>query len=121
MDKSCDNLVESMKQPAPSFMGNVFEAEFLRTSEGPKLGTLFVDRQGGGGYAFSLNVDFFALEGMRIRGATTSAGIISLACLNLPLDVRYKPENMYLSIIPGPKEPHLTEVNHYIRPLMDDC
>jgi Transposase family tnp2 len=120
MDKSCDNLMKSMDQPAPSFVGDVFEAEFLRTFEGPKPGTLFVDRQGGGRYAFSLNVDFFALEGMRIRGATASAGIISLACLNLPLDVRYKPENMYLSVIPGPKEPHLTEVNHYIRPLMDD-
>jgi len=79
MDKSCDNL-KSRDQPAASFIGDVFEAEFLRTFEGPKLGTLFVDWQGGGRYAFSLNVDFFALEGMRICGATASAGIISLAC-----------------------------------------
>jgi hypothetical protein len=120
MDKSCDNLMESLGQPPPNFVGDVFEGQFLRTFEGPKPGTLFVDRQGGGRYAFSLNVDFFAIEGMRVRGANASAGIISLACLNLPLDLRYKPENMYLAIIPGPDEPHLTQVNYYIRPLIDD-
>src|SRR5882672_5568646 len=51
MDKSCDNLMESMDKPAPSFVRDVFEAEFLRAFEGPKPGTLFVDRQGGGRYA----------------------------------------------------------------------
>ncbi|KIJ65076.1 hypothetical protein HYDPIDRAFT_57405, partial [Hydnomerulius pinastri MD-312] len=46
---------------------------------------------------------------------------ISMACLNLPLDIRYKPENMYLAgIIPGPKQPSLENLNHYIRPLMLD-
>ena len=120
MDKSCDNLMDSLSQTQPAFIGDVFRAEFLRTFEGPKPGTLFVDRQGGGRYEFSLNVDFFAIEGMRVRGANTSAGIISLACLNLPLDIRYKPENMYLGIIPPPNEPHLTEVNHYLRPLVND-
>ena len=120
MDKSCNDLMESTEQPAPSFIGDVLEAEFLRTFEGPKPGTLFADWQGSRHYAFSLNVDFFALEGMRVHGSTASAGIISLAPLNLPLDLCHKPENMYLSIIHGPKEPHLTEVNHYIRPLMDD-
>jgi hypothetical protein len=114
MDKSCDNLMESLGQPPPNFVGDVFQGQFLRTFEGPKLGTLFIDRQGGGRYAFSLNVDFFAIEGMRVRGANTSAGIISLACLNLPINLCYKPENMYLSIIPAPNELHLTEINHYI-------
>ena len=56
---------------------------------------------------------------MTVRGASTSSGIISMACLNLPLDVRYKPENMYLAgIIPGPKQPSLENLNHYIRPLI---
>jgi hypothetical protein len=44
-----------------------------------------------------------------------------MACLNLPLDIRYKPENMYIAgIIPGPHKPSLTELNHYIRPLIND-
>lgn len=43
-----------------------------------------------------------------------------MACLNLPVDIRYKPENMYLSIIPGPQQPHHMGLNHYLRPLIDD-
>src|SRR3954451_2183423 len=44
-----------------------------------------------------------------------------MTCLNLPLNIRYKPENMYLAgIIPGPSEPHLTDLNHYLRPLIHD-
>ncbi|KJA18365.1 hypothetical protein HYPSUDRAFT_121010, partial [Hypholoma sublateritium FD-334 SS-4] len=42
-------------------------------------------------------------------------------CLNLPLSIRYQPENMYVAgIVPGPKEPHDDELNHYIRPVIDD-
>ncbi|KAG2067677.1 hypothetical protein BDR04DRAFT_1026634 [Suillus decipiens] len=54
-------------------------------------------------------------EGLNICRASTSCRIISMACLNLPLDIRYKPENMYLAgIIPGPKQPSLENLNHYI-------
>jgi len=57
---------------------------------------------------------------MTICGASTSSGIISAACLNLPLNICYKPENMYLcGVIPSPKEPCLTELNHYRRPIVD--
>ena len=35
--------------------------------------------------------------------------------------MRYKPENMFLAgVIPGPKEPPLTALNHYLKPLVDD-
>ncbi|TFK72422.1 hypothetical protein BDN72DRAFT_869515 [Pluteus cervinus] len=44
-----------------------------------------------------------------------------MACLNIPLEIRYKPENLYLAgIIPGPVEPHGDRTNHYIRPLIED-
>jgi hypothetical protein len=65
-------------------------------------------------------VDFFASEGMTLCGANASSGVIAAACLNLPADIRYKREYMYLAaVIPGPNEPHLTELNHYIRPVVD--
>ncbi|KAG2063400.1 hypothetical protein BDR04DRAFT_1131103 [Suillus decipiens] len=58
---------------------------------------------------------------MNLCGANTSSGIISMACLNFPSDIRYKPENMYLAgIIPGLKQPSLKHLNHYIQPLIDD-
>lgn len=122
MDRACDDCFESLQHPPPSFVNNVFDAEFIRNFEGPVPGTLFIDRPGTEGrYLFALNVDFFNVEGLRIRGASTSCGIISMACLNLSINIRYQPENMYLvGIIPGPSEPHLTDLNHYLRPLIDD-
>lgn len=123
MDKCCDDLTASIKksEPPPDYISDVFQGEFIRTFEGPISGRLFVDRPGKEGrYVFALNVDFFNSEGMTIRGASTPSGVICAACLNLPLEIRYKPENMYLAgVIPGPKEPHLTELNHYIRPVVD--
>lgn len=120
MNNACDQLKESLQSSQPCFVKNIFEAEFLRSFEGPEPGTLFVDRGEQGRLAFALFIDFFNPEGMNIRGKHTSCGIISMACLNLPLDIRYKPENMYLGIIPGPNEPHLHELNYYLRPLVDD-
>ena len=123
MDKCCDDLTASIKksEPPPDYSSDVFQGEFIRTFQGPVNGRLFVDRPGKEGrYVFALNVDFFNSEGMTIRGASTSSGVICAACLNLPFEIRYKPENMYLAgVIPGPKEPRLTELNHYIRPIVD--
>lgn len=121
MDQSCKDFEESFQAPRPALTTGIFEADFVRSFEGPTAGELFLNGGDEGRYGFSLNVDFFNIEGMRIRGASTSCGIISMACLNLPIDIRYKTENMYLAgIVPGPREPHLTELNHYLRPLVDD-
>jgi len=123
MDRRCDDLVASIRrnEQPPTFVSDVFDAEFMRTFEGPEVGKLFVDRPGQEGrYLFAINVDFFASEGMTLRGAKASSGIIAAACLNLPADIRYKREYMYLAaVIPGPNEPHLTELNHYVRPVVD--
>ena len=73
---------------------------------------MIYDRKGTEGcHAFSLNIDYFNMEGMRTCGARMSCSIISMVCLNLLVDVCYKP---------GPKKPHLMEANHYIRPLVND-
>ncbi|EIW58367.1 uncharacterized protein TRAVEDRAFT_148483 [Trametes versicolor FP-101664 SS1] len=43
-----------------------------------------------------------------------------MAPLFLPVEIRYKAENMYLAaIIPGPCEPSLEALNYYLRPIMD--
>lgn len=120
MDKSCDDLLAATSKPPPSVVTDVWEAQFLRTFGGPKIGTRFIDRGHEGRYGFALNVDFFNVDGMRVRGSTASCGLISMACLNLPPDLRYKPENMYMVIIPGPRMPLDIALNHYIRPLVDD-
>ena len=122
MDRRCDDLMASIRRNSqpPSYVSDVFDAKFLRTFEGPEVGKLFIDRPGHEGrYLFALNVDFFATEGMHLRGSSSSSGVIAAACLNLPADIRYKREYMYLAIIPGPNQPHLTDLNHYIRRVVD--
>jgi hypothetical protein len=44
-----------------------------------------------------------------------------VAILNLDADIRYKPEYMWFSLIPGAKEPNGEQINHYFRPLIDEC
>ncbi|OAD65932.1 hypothetical protein PHYBLDRAFT_102198, partial [Phycomyces blakesleeanus NRRL 1555(-)] len=40
---------------------------------------------------------------------------------NLPRNERYKPENTLLvGLMPGPKEPKSEEINHHLRPMVDD-
>ena len=72
-----------------------------------------------GCYVFLLGVDFFSLLSNKQSGKKVSVGIISLVCLNLPLNIHYKSEHMCLvGIIPGPHEPLLTTLNHYLTPLV---
>ena len=48
-------------------------------------------------------------------------GIISLVCLNLPPNICYRSKHMCLvGIIPGPHEPLLTTLNHYLTLLVDN-
>ena len=122
LDGACDDLMETIAtNDKPTFVHDVFEAAFLKTFKGPDGGKLFVDRSGECRLAFSICVDFFNTQGSSKRSQTASTGIIALACLNLPIEIRYKPEYMYLcGIIPGPHAPHNHALNYYLKPLVDD-
>lgn len=124
MDHACDDLMASIKRndPLPDVLTGVFDAKFVRSFEGPESGKLFVDRPGNEGrYLFAFNFDYFHAEGQSIRGASTSIGLLSGVCLNLPLKIRYQAENMYVAgIVPGPREPSKAFLNNYIRPIVDD-
>ena len=121
MDKSCNDLMEVHSDPIPEHVMDIWQVEFLRTFKGLLGKTLFIDGQGEGRYGFTLNIDFFNVEGIKVCGATTSCGIISMVCLNLPYDIRYDSENIFIaSIIPGPHTPSTMDLTHYIKPLIDD-
>jgi len=121
IDTACDELKASLDNGEEThFVQDVFQATFMRQFEGPDKKP-FVDRGNEGRLAFALCVDYFNIEGLRKRGSTASTGMISMACLNLPYSIRYKPENMYLvGIIPGPHEPTETAINHYLEPMVHD-
>ena len=62
---------------------------------------------------FSLNVDWF----QPFKHVTDSVGAIYISILNLPINLRYKAENIILcGIIPGPKEPK--DLNNYFQPII---
>ncbi len=121
LDSACDKAMAEFSKGVPNDFSDVFSGDFVRSFKWVD-DKLFIDRpKGEGRLLFSLNLDFFNVEEMRLRGASASSGIVAMACLNLPVDIRYKPENMYIScIIPGPKEPRLTQTNHFLRPLVED-
>ena len=120
LDSSIDDAFGNLNSQ-PEIMRGFFDARFVREFMGPDGETLFIERKTETRIFFSLNVDFFNVNMVLHRGATTSSGIISMACLNLPANIRYKPEYLYLAaVIPGPTEPTLTNINHFLRPLIND-
>ena len=70
--------------------------------------------------AWSLSVDWFNPHSNKIAGKKKSVGSITLALLNLLPSIRYKAENLYvLGVIPGPREPSLDEINHFLHPVVE--
>ena len=123
VNQPCDDLAHNLSQTTqtPPVIRDVWDAEYLRSFKGPEPDRLFVDWQGKTHLLFSLNVDLFNIEENLQRNATTLCGIISCTCLNLPIDICYKPENMYLAgIIPDPTEPSGAKLNHFLEPIIDD-
>lgn len=50
-----------------------------------------------------------------------SVGAIYMVILNLPAAIRYRPENICLvGIIPGPKKPSMEQMNHFLKPIVDE-
>ena len=68
---------------------------------------------------FGLAVDGFnSYRNIQAKKKATSTGIY-MVCFNLPPDVRYLPENMYLvGVIPG--KPSLDQINHSLQLLVND-
>ena len=69
---------------------------------------------------WSLSVDWFNPYLNKISGLKVSTGSMAMVCLFLPPSLRYKADNIFLAgIIPGPNEPPVEVINHFLRPLVD--
>ena len=65
----------------------------------------------------TLNIDWFG----PFVNSTYSIGAIYLTINNLPRAERFKTENSILvGVMPGPREASTFEINHFLRPLVDD-
>lgn len=102
-------------------ISDIFGGTVLRRFSGPD-GLPFLPSKGSEGrYVFGLCVDAFNPFLNKQAGKKASSTAIYMVCLNLPPSIRYKAENMYLAgIIPGPREPSLTQINHLLEPLVEE-
>src|SRR6266702_368613 len=100
---------------------DIWDGKVFREFEGPD-GNLFIQPGSKEGwYIFSLCMDGFNLFIMKEAGKKVSIGAIYIVLLNLPVDVHYWVENMFLvGIIPGHREPSLEQVDHVLKPLVDN-
>ena len=111
---------KTTESKGPDIMQDIFDGEMLQNFKGHDS-KHFGHKEDEGHYIFSLGVDFFNPLSNKQSGKKVSVGIISLVCLNLPPNIHYKSEHMCLvGIIPGPHEPLLMTLNHYLTPLVDD-
>jgi len=70
---------------------------------------------------WSLCVDWYNPRQNKAAGKSVSTGVISMICLSLPQHLRTREENIHVSgVIPGPSEPSLDAVNHFLEPLIDE-
>ncbi|KDQ07639.1 hypothetical protein BOTBODRAFT_82779, partial [Botryobasidium botryosum FD-172 SS1] len=108
-------------EPEREVWSDVWHAPALRQFMGPDDLPFFSKDTDEGRYAFGLFVDWFSPFWNKVAGKKFSVGVVFMVCLNLPPEIRYKLENLYVvAIIPGPKEPSLDEINPMLRPIVDD-
>ncbi|KAJ7448367.1 hypothetical protein FB451DRAFT_1053829, partial [Mycena latifolia] len=120
MDQTCDEALSWKRQGGADFVDNVFHGTLIQEFIGPD-GNLFIDRGKNKRMRllFGFSLDFFPPHGSRKHSSSASIGVISAYCLNLTLAIRHKPENVYVTIITGPKAPHQEHLNPYLRPMVD--
>ncbi|KAJ3817652.1 hypothetical protein F5880DRAFT_1492568, partial [Lentinula raphanica] len=120
-DRFCEAIDRHQVVPADKF--SAADGRFMFEFRGVD-GRLFVrDRRDEGRWFFTLNADFFNVEGNRICGKASSTGMLAMTCLNLPLEIRNDHAYIYIpGIIQGPQEPKAkdAEHRHYLKPLIDD-
>jgi len=119
-----EDMMDRGFSPSPDgVMGDIWDAPGVYQIPGPN-GHPFIHRcpdTNEGRYLFSFNMDGFNPFQLKQAGRSATVMGLYMVCLNLPPEVRFKSENMFLAgIIPGPKEPSMDEINIFLRPLVDD-
>lgn len=110
-------VMDSMRADIRDPCEDIWDAELLSNFEGPD-GLPFCHREGQ--LAFALAIDWFNPYMNLEAKKKWSIGAVYLICLNIPPDARYKIENVCLvAIIPGPREPSLEGVNHFLLPIIE--
>jgi hypothetical protein len=115
-----EQVFKAFRRPRKEYMEDMWDAQHLcrillkggeRFLPGPADETRL---------AFSFSMDSFNPFHMKEAKQTVSSTAIWLILLNLPPHLRYRPENMFLAgVIPGPKKPSLSDINHSLKVLVE--
>ncbi|EJD38817.1 hypothetical protein AURDEDRAFT_71822 [Auricularia subglabra TFB-10046 SS5] len=103
---------------------DIWHTGFFRNFEwgSPSAGVGFDAAEGGPlRLLFSLAIDWFTAHGGKQAGKKWSIGAIYLVCHNLPLEIRFLPENVCLvGIIPGRTKPLGHAINWFLQILVNE-
>ncbi|THU95284.1 hypothetical protein K435DRAFT_666729 [Dendrothele bispora CBS 962.96] len=120
-DRFCEAVEKS--PIAPEDKSSFQDGSFIWELPAPNGSSFLMARGDEGRWLFKLHADFFNTKGMRIRGRSSSTGVMSLTCLNLPLKMANDPAYIYVpGLIQGPHEPPIKEAghSHFLDPLVDE-
>ncbi|KAE9401692.1 hypothetical protein BT96DRAFT_817526, partial [Gymnopus androsaceus JB14] len=120
-DHFCEEVMDNPLTPEDKNCPS--DGRFYREMEDVD-GKLFIaDRGAEGRWFFKLHADFFKIEGNRIGGQSSSTGVMSVTCLNLPPEMR---EDSAFTLIPGILQGHFepdskeAQHQHFISPIVDE-
>jgi hypothetical protein len=115
-----DTPVKALKKEMPDILHDVWDGSIVRDFKDAGGNPFFLYKGPELRLLFSFYYDNFNPFHNRQSGKKYSVGVMFLVCLNLPPNERFKRENMFLvGIVPGPKQPSLTQINHFLKPLVD--
>lgn len=105
------------RSPPNGVMKDIWDGQCWRTFKYSD-GTVFTRTPGN--IVFGFYGDWFNPWG-KSRRRGYSAGVKLLICFNLPPNIRYRSENIFLyAITPGPRETHSDQIPHFLEPLLTE-
>lgn len=119
IEQSCINAMKWKPTPPDNFVDHTLHAQFMQGFEGPVKDVLFINREGRLPIVLSASVDYYPPRGSTIHSSSASIGVMKVSCENLPVHERNEPENVHVSILPGPQAPKGEHINPYLRPVID--
>jgi hypothetical protein len=112
-----DNV--SLRISSDGVKRDIWDADVVRNFLGSDGKSFFDAPPTEGRYIFGLNIDGFNPYSNKASKKSVSSTAIYMICYNLPPDIRYRRDNMYLvGIIPG--KPSKSQFNHFLKILVDD-